>query len=67
MTLQLAKRIQQAAKPGGVTVTFTWGRVNPPAGFVSAWDGARNDLGHGEFDALGRGEQIQAVRDYVNR
>lgn len=47
-------------------VTITWGHINPKPGFVSAWDAARNDLGHTVFDALSRDLQIATVRAYVN-
>ena len=48
-------------------ITFTWGHVNPKPGFVSAWDAARNAYGAQAFDSLSRGEQVAAVRAYVNR
>ena len=51
-----------------ITVTFTWKRLNPTT--PSAWDAAaahyREQTGK-DFDSLGKSEQIQYVRDYVNR
>lgn len=54
-----------------VNVTFTWGRINPKPGFVSAWDAAKANydktFGVGGFDSLSRTDQINEVRAYVNR
>ena len=43
-----------------VTTTFT----NLRPDFVSAWDTARNAIGHELFDALSRYQQTDAVRSY---
>jgi hypothetical protein len=50
-----------------VIITFTWKRLNPKPGFISAWEEARNFYGHSAFDALPRNGQINVVRAYVNR
>lgn len=60
-----------------VTVTTTWGHLNPKPGFVSAWDSAKADYdtthGVGSFDALpridrnGQNQQIDALREYMAR
>jgi hypothetical protein len=51
-----------------VTVTFTWGRINPKT--PSAWDSAsahyEKEVGK-PFNSLSRAEQISYVRQYVNR
>ena len=51
-----------------VKVTFTWGRLN--AKTPSAWDAAAahyKEQTWKDFESLGKSEQIQYVRDYVNR
>ena len=51
-----------------VKVTFTWSRLNPKEPI--AWDAAaahyKEQVGK-DFESLGRSEQIQYVRAYVNR
>lgn len=48
-------------------VSITFGHINPQPGFVSAWDAARNHVGHEAFDRLQRHEQCKAVQQYVSR
>jgi hypothetical protein len=50
-----------------VQVNVTFGHINPKPGFVSAWDAAKAHYGENVFARMSRDEQIQAVRDYVNR
>jgi hypothetical protein len=48
-----------------MTVTVTFRNLRP--GFVSAWDAAKTHYGEQVWARMNHDEQIQAVRDYVNR
>jgi hypothetical protein len=63
---------QYAYQVGPVTVTHTWGHINPTPNFVSAWDAAKADYDASPvrgkaFCTLNRQEQVEIVRKYVNR
>jgi hypothetical protein len=48
-----------------VKVSVTFGNLRK--GFVSAWDAAKAYYGDDVFSRMCYADQVQAVRDYVNR